>query len=116
MNNSERLNTVEITIAALQEAALEAADEERHAAIKIAMLKRDLAKLESEYVGARERGRVDKEVLRVTTLSVARRECRNREVEILGHYGIEVKLGDEVTPELKEKLREVSSYNYNLIG
>jgi hypothetical protein len=110
------MNPVEITIRALKDAALEAADEERELIIHLAIAKREVTKLESQLVGAREKYRLAKEILRTTISSVPTEECSNREVEILRARGYVVSQGDLITPELKAVLRSIGMTSPETFG
>ena len=69
------INISEITILTCHDVVLEATDHERELTIQIAILKRELVKLESELVKSRETSRLAREVSRTTVNSLVGCSC-----------------------------------------
>ena len=109
------MNPIKITIRALRDAATEASDEERELVISLAIARREVTRIETLLVGAREKYRLAKEILHKTTSSIPHNECSHREVELLRKRGIIVQQGDELTEFLKAELCKMGMTDFSCL-
>lgn len=71
----------------------------------ITRIKKELDKVESEYVGVKEKIANLKEQLRLAKSQVVKEFVTNREVDIARMKGFSLEDGEELTQEIKDKLR-----------
>lgn len=98
--------SAEATIKGYMDAALAAEDDVLYAQVKVSIAQREVVKAQTTLVGARERAREAREVLRLAQSREVREEVSSRDVEIAHMKGIVLSVGDLLTPSVKALLRE----------
>jgi hypothetical protein len=98
------MDCYDMTIRALHAVVTEGNDKELETGLKIMVLRRELDRLESDYIGAREQAAKAKEVLRVAIASCPIQETFSREIEIARMRGFELAAGEPLTEALKARL------------
>jgi len=92
------------TIKGYMDACLESESEVEEILLKITAVRRELIKLDSDLVGAKERAKAAKEVLRLAASQEVIEYVTPREREIAHMKGLTLNVGDPLSLEEKQEL------------
>lgn len=107
------MSSAKSTIEGLIAAALDAHDAVRHVSITCAKAQRDLVKEQDKLVEAKEAARLADELLRLARQADTTEEVTYRHVEIARMRGVNLKVGEVLTPVVKTLIFPQASFTFN---